>query len=53
MKNKRLKNALNLDLPNYTVKRAQKELSKGISNFQTKSAIKSINDQDLNDFFVG
>lgn len=53
MKNKSLKNALNLDLPNYTVKRAQNELPKGISNFQTKSAIKSINDQDLDDFFVG
>ena len=56
--NKKLLRALEFDLAHYVVKRVQNELynwqnAKGISNVQIERAMKKIDDEDLNNNFVG
>ena len=56
--NKNSKKALESDIANYANKQAQKDyltgkISKGITNFQIETALKNINDEDLNDNFLG
>ena len=56
--NKKPLRALEFELVNYVVKSVQNELynwqnTKGISNFQIERAMKKIDDEDLNNNFVG
>ena len=58
VKNKNLKKHLNLILQITLLKKHRKnfltgKMSKGITNFQTKTVLKNINDPDIDDNFVG
>ena len=55
IKNKNQKKALESGIPNYAVKKHKKNylMSKGITDFRIETALKNINDEDLNYNFIG